>query len=295
MGTADAVPGVSGGTVALLLGFYERLITAVSGFGPSTFLAALEDWNGEKIEHARDVIEDLDLVFLITLGLGMVTAVALVARGVTWLYGTYPVPLFGFFTGLIAASALVLYRGLRVQTSGEWAAAIAGFAFAFFVSGGGFELATGGYAGVFLAGMFAISAMVLPGISGSLILLLLGKYVYMSSELTAFTDGLVLVVTSGSVDDIVAPAMTVFVFVAGGFVGLVTIARVIRVVLTRHRSATLAFLVSLITGSVRAPLEEVNTHVGWSVDSTLVVLGWAVLGAIVLIGLDILAGGFDPE
>lgn len=238
----------------------------------------------------------MDLYFLVTLGLGMLTAVVVIAHLVTYIHRSFPVALFSFFTGLIAATALVLYCELPLWSPAHAVAGISGFLLAYLVSGGLVALPVTGYLTVFLAGSIAISAMILPGVSGSLFLLLLGKYVYLSAELSSLVASIGQLVNGGSTADVIDPATTILVFVLGGLVGLLTLARVIRAALARNREVTLVFLVSLIAGSVRAPLIRVNEHVAvWSIESIGTVSVWVILGAVALLTLDILAGGFTPE
>ncbi|ELZ21523.1 hypothetical protein C477_05576 [Haloterrigena salina JCM 13891] len=295
MGAADALPGVSGGTVALLLGFYGRLIAAVTAFTPGRALTVLRGYRSERRSQARDALLELDLQFLLPLGVGMVTAVVFIADIVSSLAESHPVALFGFFTGLIAASAVALYRSLEVSSPSHVVAGLAGAGLALLVAAGIVELPGSGGVVIFLAGAVAISAMILPGISGSLILILLGQYVYLTGELTAFVHAVADLVGGGSLAAVVDPGTTVALFVAGGIVGLVTIARVVRAALARHRSVTLIFLVSLIAGSVPAPLHNIGESHAWTAETIGLTAAWAALGAVVLFGLEYLVGGFDPE
>lgn len=113
-GTTDALPGVSGGTIALLLGIYTRLIDAMTSLTPARLLTVIQGYNHASREEAKHALDEMDLYTLVTLGLGMVTAVVVLAHLVTYLHRSFSVPLSGFFTGLIAASALVLYRELTL-------------------------------------------------------------------------------------------------------------------------------------------------------------------------------------
>ncbi len=296
MGSADALPGVSGGTVALLLGFYGRLIAAITALTPGRALAVLRGYNPDQRERARVALLEMDFQFLLPLGVGMVTAVALIAGTVSALAETHPVALFGFFTGLIAASAIVLFRSLHIESVAHVVAASVGIGLALLVSANVIQLPGDGMAVIFLSGALAISAMILPGISGALILILLGQYVFLSDQLSAFFGALRGVVSrNGTITTAVDPGVTVVVFVAGGFVGLLTIARVVRRALEHNRELTLLFLVGLIGGSIPAPLYNIGeTHV-WTAELITITGVWTIVGAVVLFGLDLLAGGFDPE
>ena len=296
MGTADALPGVSGGTVALLLGFYGRLIAAVTALTPGRAIDVLRGYDSERRERAREALLEMDLQFLLPLGVGMVTAVALIAEAVTALSESHPLPLFGFFIGLIAASAVVLFRSLTFDSSQHVLAAVAGTGFALLVSANILQLPGSGLLVIFISGALAISAMILPGISGSLILILLGQYVVLTGELSAFRQSLQdFVLGNGTLAAVGEPGSTVVVFIIGGFVGLVTIARVVRFALDRHRGLTLVFLVGLIAGSVPAPLHNIAEVHPMTTETILLTTAWAALGAVALFALDWLAGGFDPE
>ncbi|AGB36509.1 DUF368 domain-containing protein [Natronococcus occultus] len=296
MGTADALPGVSGGTVALLLGFYGRLIAAVTALTPGRAIDVLRGYDSDRRGRAKEALLEMDLQFLLPLGVGMVTAVALIAGAVTALAESNPIALFGFFIGLIAASAVVLFRSLTFASARHALAAAAGTVLALLVAANVLQLPGSGAVLIFLSGGLAISAMILPGVSGSLILILLGQYVFLSSELTAFLQSLRdLAFGNGSLAGVLDPGTTVVVFVAGGVVGLVTIARVVRFALDRHRELTLLFLVGLIAGSIPAPLHEVAAAHALTGDVLALTAAWAVVGAVALFALDRLAGGFDPE
>ncbi|RQH03224.1 DUF368 domain-containing protein [Natrarchaeobius oligotrophus] len=296
MGTADALPGVSGGTVALLLGFYGRLIAAITALTPGRALAVLRGYDRDRRGRARTALVEMDLEFLVPLGVGMVTAVALIAATVSALADSHPIALFGFFTGLIAASAVVLFRSLTFASPAHVLAACAGTVLALLVASNVVQLPGSGPVLIFFAGALAISAMILPGVSGALILILLDQYVFLSSELSAFLDSLRAFLTGNAASAaVLEPGTTVAVFVAGGFVGLLTIARIVRRALEAHRELTLLFLVGLIAGSIPAPLYNIDEGHAWTTEVVALAGAWALVGALALFVLDFLAGGFDPE
>lgn len=296
MGTADALPGVSGGTIALLLGFYGRLIAAITSLTPGRAVAVLRAYDPDRRDGAREALLEMDLLFLLPLGVGIITAVALIAGAVESLAETNPVALFGFFTGLIGASAVVLFRSLSITSRGHALAASGGVTLALLVSADLVQPPGSGLGLVFVSGAFAVSAMILPGISGALILVLLGQYVFLSSELTAFLSAIsALVSGDGSIAATIEPGSTVVVFVAGGLVGLLTIARIVRRALYRHREPTLLFLVGLVAGSTPAPIQEIAAHHPMTATVVALTAAWATVGAVALFALDALAGGFDPQ
>ena len=299
MGSADAVPGVSGGTIALIAGIYERLITAVTAVTPGRvfgFLRALTPLDGGvSVRRAVGIFDEVDGWFLVALLGGILTAVIVVTRAVHVLNETAPVVLFGFFFGLIAASAVVLLRAISISSVAAGVAAVAGFTVAFLLSGEADGLLGGGLPVVFLAGTVAVSAMILPGISGSLLLVILGQYTKLTETLSNFVDGLAGLATGGALADVTGPGTLVVTFVAGGLVGLFTISRVVRYALDRNREVTLAFLVALVVGALRAPVAEVRSEVGFSTEVAVTFAGVAVVGAVVVLVLDWYAADFEIE
>jgi len=288
MGAADTVPGVSGGTIALIVGVYERLIRAITALDPRVLghLTALHRPQGRQALW-RD-LRRMDVFFLAALGLGVVTSVVVLSRVVHAAYQLYEPQTFAFFFGLIAASAVVLRDQFNLGSPGRAGAAVLGFAVAFVLAGASSSGAFGhGLSVVFLAGAVAVSAMVLPGVSGAFILLLLGQYAYLTGTLSRFVDDLLVAATGGSATGLTAGATVVVTFVVGAVVGLLTVAHLVRRALDRYRVATLAFLVSLMVGSLRLPVERVIEGVGvWSPASALSVVAPAVVGATAVLVLD---------
>ena len=298
MGAADAVPGVSGGTIALITGIYERLIGAVTAVRPARLRRILGGLLAEGRADARAALRELDIVFLFALGTGIATAVVTVLRAISVLLETNPVETYGFFFGLIGASAVVLFGEVSLATRGRQAAAAAGFLVAFLLSGYAAGALGSSLPVVFLAGAIAVSAMILPGVSGSLLLILIGQYEYMSASLSRFTDSLVGLLDGGGVDAAVEAGVPVVTFMAGGVVGLLTIAHSVRWALDRYREATLAFLVSLIVGALRAPIEQTSVELAatgteWSTTVVGLFLLFAVVGAGAVLIVDRLAGGIE--
>lgn len=258
MGCADAVPGVSGGTIALITGIYERLISAITSIDVEKVVTVARGINPSNLSEAREVFRDLDGFFLMVLMTGILTAVVSVLRAVHYLLTHHPVATYGFFFGLIAVSAAVLYRGIDLSTRATKLSAMTGFLLAFLVSGYATTGLGHGPGILFLSGVIAVSAMVLPGISGSLLLIILGQYEYMTGALSRFTDSVVSGLVAGEAGPVVETSQPVLIFVVGSLVGLFTVAHAVRKALEHHRQATLAFLVSLVAGALRAPVEEVS-------------------------------------
>ncbi|MFC7140625.1 DUF368 domain-containing protein [Halosimplex aquaticum] len=305
MGTADGVPGVSGGTIALIAGIYERLIAAINAVTPRRFFDGVRALTpldgGVSLDRAAAVLEEVDGWFLLALVAGVGTAVVLVGQAVEWAAADYPVLLFGLFFGLIGASAVILLRAVAIRTVPELVAAVVGVVLAFFASGHSESLlGTGGLPTVFLAGSVAVSAMILPGLSGSLLLVILGQYTYMYRQLGNFLEGIASVATGGSFADLAGPASVVVTFILGGLVGLFTIARVIRRALDVNREVTYAFLVALVLGALRAPITALNDaseypSVVWNTPTIQAFATAALVGAVIVFVLDWYAVDIDLD
>jgi putative membrane protein len=294
MGTADAVPGVSGGTIALIVGVYERLVAAITALDPRVLeqVPRLHTRAGRRA-FARDLVA-MDVPFLTALGLGVVTAVAAMSGVMHVAVTEYPVVTYAFFFGLIGASAVVLRDELSVGDTRGVLVALAGFSLAFLVSG-----TTAGGEGshalpvVFFAGMVAISAMILPGVSGSFILYLLGQYEYLTGVPGELASA-VVAAANGDPSGVVPAGTVVVVFVSGALIGLFTIAHAVRYALANYRRATLTFLVALIVGALRAPAIEVWDGIEtWTPAVAATVLGAAVVGAALVVGLDYTTDDLD--
>jgi putative membrane protein len=286
MGSADAVPGVSGGTIALIAGVYARLIDAVTGLTPRNVLRMIGAFIPPEGAAIRDTFEDIDASFLLPLGIGVLTAVILVTRLLEIALDDHPVAVFGIFFGLIAASVVILFRQIELSERRHGVAAAGGFLIAFLLSGDLPGLAGGGLPLIFLAGAIAVSAMILPGVSGSLLLLILGQYDPMVETLGTFTDRVAAIATGGDLSRLVDPGTTVVVFVLGGVVGLLSIARVVDRALERDRMTTLVFLVALVAGALRAPVANVGAETAWTTATIAAFAGFACLGAVLLYALD---------
>jgi putative membrane protein len=226
MGSADVVPGVSGGTIALILGVYERLINAVSSFDHHLFQLIIK---GKLI----DAFKKVDGGFLVFLGTGVATAVLSLAKLITWLLSNHPIPTWSVFLGLILASSWVVYCDLSRKGFPELVAALIAATFSFWISGMNSANSPDNLLFIFFCGMISICAMVLPGISGSFILVLLGKYETVMHAIKGFDFGVI------------------FAFGAGAALGIITFSKFIKWLLAKYHSLTLAAMVGLMVGSLR--------------------------------------------
>lgn len=294
MGAADIVPGVSGGTIALIAGIYDRFVAAIAGLDPRiiTMVPGLTSADGRRRFRSRLI--EMDVHFLAVLGTGVVTAFALLSRVIEAAFNAYPAVLNGFFFGLIAASAVVIYRVTDVDTIGRAGALLGGAVLAFLVSG---AAEPGGEAGlplVFFGGAIAISAMVLPGISGSAFLYIFGLYQYMLGTLSAFIDAILGLAGGGSLAAVIDPGVPVVVFCVGALLGLLTMARLVKRALERNRMATLGFLVGLMIGALRMPVEQATAATEiWTPGLLVAVLGATLVGIVVVLGFDFYTDSLD--
>ncbi|MFB6362390.1 MAG: DUF368 domain-containing protein, partial [Halobacteriales archaeon] len=160
MGAADTVPGVSGGTIALITGIYERLVTAIANIDVDLATQALSIRNSDDLDRFISALRRADIAFLIVLGVGVFTAIITVSRAVQLGLAEFRGPTNAFFFGLIAASAVVLYGEVRLDSPRRWLAAIASAGVAFLLTG---ATASGGLPHdplvVLLAGAVTSSAM----------------------------------------------------------------------------------------------------------------------------------------
>ncbi|MFC3193068.1 DUF368 domain-containing protein [Marinicella sediminis] len=225
MGIADLIPGVSGGTIALITGIYQRLINAI---------AAL-NWRVVRMffrGRLKQAWQAIDGWFLLTLFAGILTAVFVFASLLSHLLSHYPQLTWAFFFGLIiSAAVLILAKNLSTQPL-NWLFLLVGMLLGYALSTQHLGVLPGGFTGVFLAGMIAISAMILPGISGSLILILLGKY---QQILAAVED---------------RQWLTLLTFAAGCVIGLMVFSRLLKWLLAHFYQATMYVLPGLMLGTL---------------------------------------------
>lgn len=284
MGSADIVPGVSGGTIALIMGIYETLVDAIKSFNLDAIRLALGGKFAALVDH-------VSLRFLITLGLGIITAVLLLSNLLGTLLETQPTFVFAFFGGLVLAS-IVAVSGTISWSSAALAALVIGAILGFLITG--FEAldptrVPHDYLTLFVSGAVAIVAMILPGISGSFILLILGQYQFI---LDAVRNR-----------DIVS----VVVVALGCLVGILTFARILSYLLHHHRAVTLALLIGFMIGSLRELWEQaiyqrnpVTDMLDFGMPRTLttgdivVSLLLIVAGFVVVSLLDHVSGGNNP-
>lgn len=225
MGAADIVPGVSGGTVAFITGIYDRLLGSIKAVDIAFFRRVLRG-------DIAGAWQQVDGGFLLALVAGIATSVVSLARVISWLLEAYPVPLWAAFFGLILASALLLMREVENWNAKRVASFLLGAGIAVMIAVSPVLNLDAGLAGVFVAGFIAICAMILPGISGSFILVLLGMYSAVIAALKGFDIGFIVV------------------FAVGAAAGLMCFSRLLHWLLHRFHQATMALLTGFLFGSL---------------------------------------------
>lgn len=275
MGFADIIPGVSGGTMALITGIYEDLVLAVKSVDPRI----LVEFGRGNFNQARTGLSRVRLRFLVSLGLGIGVALLVGSQFIGYLLDNYPPYTYSFFLGLILASAVLIYFEISRVRFSVFLSSLAGALAAVViigVSAAGFDH---GLLVMAMSGAIAICAMILPGISGAFILLLLGQYEYVLDAVARLPRTLSIFV----------------VFGLGAAVGLMIFSRLLSYMLERWKSVTLGFLVGLMVGGLRKPVEvligastDPDITFIWNAKSMLLVSIIGLAGVIIVIALGLI-------
>jgi len=282
MGAADVVPGVSGGTIALVLGIYERLVASVRA--GSSALGRLLRWD---LSGATAWLGRIEWGFIIPLLGGILLAILALAGILESLLEDHPVQLAGLFLGLIAGSVVIVWSQVGRWDAGRVGIMI-GVAALVFV-GLGLQAETSETAtnqvddpvllAYFLAGAIAICAMILPGVSGSFLLVVLGMY---APVLAAVNE---------------RDLATLLVFVLGATVGLALFSQLLYWALRRHHDAVIAGLIGLMIGSVRIlwpwPAGLDSTAIEAPGEATAATIGTALVGFAVVVAIGLVARRID--
>ncbi len=234
MGAADVVPGVSGGTIAFITGIYQELIDSIK----SVNFVSLKLLLTGKFNQFWSAINGN---FLASLILGIGISVLSLAKGLKYLLEHHPILIWSFFFGLIIASAIYVAKDIKEWKVGTFLSVIAGAAIAYTITVITPAEANTGYGFIFLSGSIAICAMILPGISGSFILVLLGMYKFIL----------------GAVSDFNLPVIAIFL--SGAVVGIVIFSNVLSWLLRKFYNLTIAMLAGFMIGSLNKvwPWKEV--------------------------------------
>jgi putative membrane protein len=242
MGAADIVPGVSGGSIALIAGIYQELLDSINSFRVDNLKLLT------KLEF-KAFYKAVNGSFLLSLLLGILTSIFALSSLITYLMSDYPIPLWSFFTGLILISAFLILKEIKRWHMGVVLAVLIGTAIAWWVTNLPPTTTPNAIWFTFVSGAIAICAMILPGISGSFILLIMGQY---EPILQAVND---------------RNFLKLFVFAAGCAVGILSFSRVVSWLLRKYHSATIGLLSGFMLGSVNElwPWKQVTS---WRTSSS---------------------------
>jgi putative membrane protein len=275
MGAADIVPGVSGGTMAFILGIYETLLNAIKSFNLDAIRMAL------KFDF-KSLFAHIPLGFLMALGLGIGTSILVMSSLLHDWLEHYPTFVFAFFGGLIIASIVAIGAKIKWNGASLMALVIAAIGAFILVGLAPSENADHGPITLFLSGTVAIMAMILPGISGSFILLLLGQYQFVLSAVKSLD-----IVSIGSL-------------ALGCVVGILGFSRILSWLLRHHENVTVATLVGFMIGSLRTIWDRALTVTPESrlqvigTSEILIMLALVAAGFVIVSVLDHLQSGRNP-
>ena len=264
MGIADAIPGVSGGTIALLLGIYEELITTISNIKISLFKILTKD--GLSVFWKKG-----NLGFLFPLLIGIIASLIVFVNITHYFLDTFPLLVWSFFTGLIIATSYVIFKKIENFELKEFTfviiASISLILFTKISSNEGLSSTDYSIVYIFVCALLASSAMILPGISGSLVLVILGVYEYLIESLINYNFYIISI------------------FVIGAIIGLLLLSKILNKLFLRHKDSTFSIMLGLVIGSViniwpwkKYSINQVSTEI-------LILSFFLALSAILLIVL----------
>ncbi|PNR96128.1 DUF368 domain-containing protein [Petrotoga olearia] len=254
MGVSDSIPGVSGATIALILGIYQNFISAWSFVFSNLF-------------NFKTLMKSHELRFLILLYIGVFLGMFSTLGFIDFLLTNYQTIVFSFFSGLIIGSIFFLgsdlFKNVDFKNTQKskyvsfFISATIGFLVAFYISGAEFLLDQHDFPIIFSSGFLAISAMILPGISGAYVLLLLNQYSYIVKAVTDFNFSVLIT------------------FVLGIVLGLACMSKLLKWVLDKFYLATMFFLMGLMVGGLRAPISKIDNFVSFLI--------FGLMGAFVIV------------
>ena len=226
MGIADAMPGISGGTIALLVGIYEELVNTIS-------ILNLRIISEFKIRDFNSFWKKINGNFLITLILGISISLISFVKVSASLLENYPLFVWSFFLGLIFATIYVIFKLINKWYLTNFIILFFCIFFSVYISSFTVDVTNEiSLLYIFMSGIIASSAMILPGISGSLVLVILGVYTYMIKSL----DNLELVV--------------IFTFIFGSLIGLLSFSKILKYLFKNYRDLTYTIMLGLVIGSI---------------------------------------------
>lgn len=265
MGAADVVPGVSGGTIAFITGIYEELLSSIASLN----FEALKTLKNQGI---KAFWKHINGNFFVVLLAGIFTSIISLAHLIQFLLNDHPIPTWSFFFGLIAASVFVVGSSIKnKKTAGVWIAILAGTLIAYVITIATPAAGNERLPYIFMCGAIAIVAMILPGISGSFILLLMGAYLTVMEHISLFTSA----IKSFNTTILLNSGILLMVLALGCIVGLLTFSHVLKWMFNRYYDLTIAVLTGFLIGSLnkvwpwKETLEVFVKHAGTPKEKTV--------------------------
>ena len=225
MGIAEIIPGVSGGTIAFITGIYEELIDSIKSVNSSSLKLLLTF-------KFSSFWREINGSFLITLIFGMLTSIFILSRFIVYLIDDHPFKIWGFFFGLIIASAILIFHQIQKFSITVLLSFVIGLSISSYIALQAPSSTPNTNFFIFMSGAIAISAMILPGISGSFILVFLSKYEFILKALNSFDTAVISI------------------FLAGCVVGLVTFSRVFSYLFKKYNDVVISVLLGFLGGSL---------------------------------------------
>lgn len=269
MGAADVIPGVSGGTIAFITGIYDNLVGSIAKIDSTAVQLLFKGKLGKLWKHINGN-------FLLALAVGIGVSVVTLAGLMESLLHTHPIQTWAFFFGLIVASSLFILRGISSWRLRDGILLLVGCMLGATVCTMSPTQTPDSLWFIFLSGAIAICAMILPGISGSFILLILGKYQYIMRCISGLASG----------HDVSSNALVLVVFLAGAAVGIISFSKFLHWLLARWNKETLIGLAGFIIGSLLKiwPWNNVSANTDPQVGSAII---FAVIGFTIVTGVEV--------
>jgi len=264
MGVCDLIPGISGGTIAFITGIYTRLIDAVKNFSPKLIYDIFTYPINRKADGLKEDIKKLDLIFLLILVLGIISAFVVGARVIKFLLRDYFAYTLSFFIGLILASSKIIFNHIQNHEVKNILLGFFGFILGLALSILVPLTVTPSLGYVFCGGFFAVSAMFLPGISGAYILLIMGLYEFMVNVLNDIANNISYFV----------------MFILGALLGAFSISRIISFLFKKNRCRTLYVLLGLVIGALSTPLRKIIQTTSFQVSNVSIMVFCLLLGIL---------------
>lgn len=225
MGAADVIPGVSGGTIAFITGIYQELLQSIKSIDIQALKMLL---TGKAVPFWHKINGN----FLLAVAAGIALSIFSLARLMTWLLAQHPIPVWSFFFGLIIASSFLVSRDITKWNAATVLGALAGAAAAYAITALSPASTPDVWWFIILCGAVAICAMILPGISGSFILLLMGKYQYIMTAVSELNINVILL------------------FGLGAAIGIIGFSHLLTWLLRHRHNLTIAVLTGFMVGSL---------------------------------------------